>query len=238
MKHVITVEGFGGYPFGQKIAPPQVKTVNDLIRGSGFSQMLNFIVPRLDPLPDVKWYYFSQIMGRKIIRTVNEICEKSPNDPIGLIGFSYGGATVHRIAHHFAAKRDGIVFQKVISLDPVGKWRINVAPKDPDAYHFSKPKSVESWINLYQRIDQCSFAPGKWPFSKPIWGGKVKGADWERELVEDDFLPINIYNNGVTGFGFPEFARFSHRAHLWFLAQNFVLDQVLQQFGQHWFMQG
>ena len=229
MNHIIAVEGFGGYPFWQKRIPRKMETKKDLLYGVGPSQVFNFVVPLFAFRPDCDWSYYPQFMVWPIIGKIRCLRKiKKPEDRIILIGFSYGGSAVHAVSHRFSET----IFDLVISLDPVGKWRRNVAPDDPQAYRFRKPNSVKRWVNLYQRIDRCSFAPGHPWLTRPIWGGKVDGADRETELLPDDFQFEHIYNDGTTTHGFPEvrdFAEFSEQAHRWFPAHNEVLHQITSE---------
>ena len=226
MDYIIAVEGFGGYPFFQERIPRKVETKKDLLNGIGPSQVFNFVVPLFSSRPDCTWWYYPQFMVWPMVWKVHRLRKiRKPEDRIILIGFSYGGSAVHAVSHWFRET----IFDLVISLDPVGKWRHNVAPENPEVYRFRKPKSVRRWVNLYQRIDKCSFAPNNPWLTKPIWGGKVQGADRETELFFDDFQAGNIYNDGMTTYGFPEVPNFSDQAHRWFPAQNEVLGQVVSE---------
>ena len=197
-----------------------------MVYGIGPAQVLNFVIPLINGLPDVKWYYYPQFTAWQIAMKINSMLKQneftSGSDSISMIGFSYGGSAVHRIAHYFKKP----VFDTVITLDPVGKWRLNVTPDNCKAYRFKKSESVRRWINLYQRIDKCSFASKHKYLSKAIWGGSVDGADVETELTEIDFQPNHVYNNGQTTHGFPGITNFTDQAHLWFPSQNEVVRQI------------
>ena len=225
MKHLFCVEGFGGFPFGKSRIPKEIRNISDLVSGIGPAQVLNFVIPLMNDWPDVKWYYYPQFAVWPILIKISSMLKQKEfldgSDSISLIGFSYGGSAVHRIAHSFREQ----VFDTVITLDPVGKWRLNVTPDDSNAYRFCKSESVRRWINLYQRIDKCSFAPRHKYITKAIWGGQVHGADSETELTANDFRPEYVFNNG-----FPEIANFFDQAHLWFPAQNEVIRQITNAF--------
>jgi len=224
MDYIIAVEGFGGYPFRQKRVPRIIETKSDLLYGIGPSQVFNFVVPLFAPRSDCLWWYYPQFMAWPMVWKVRRLRNiKRPGDRIILIGFSYGGSAVHAVSHWFREE----IIDLVITLDPVGKWRLDVAPDDPDVYRFRKARSVRRWVNLYQRFDKCSFAPYNHWFTKPIWGGKVRGADRETEIFPDDFQFENIYYNGTTMPGFPEVDNFSDQAHRWFPAHNEVSTQIL-----------
>jgi len=222
MDHIIAVEGFAGYPFWQKRVPKNIETKNDLLFGLGPSQVINFVIPLFASRPGCVWTYYPQFMVWPITWKVHAIQKtKKPEDRIILIGFSYGGNAVHAVSHCFRET----VFDLVISLDPVGKWRLNVAPDDPKAYGFHKPNSVKRWINIYQRFDRCSFAPYYPWLIKPIWGGKIQGADRETELFRDDFQQENVYNDGITTHGL-EIPHLAEQPHMWFPAHNEVRRQI------------
>ncbi len=226
MNHIIAVEGFGGYPFWQKRIPRKIATKEDMLFGLGPSQVFNFVIPLFSSRPDFAWEYYPQFMVWPIVRKIRELRKtKKPNDRIILIGFSYGGSAVHAVSHWFREK----TFDLVISLDPVGKWRRNVAREDPTVYRFSKPESVVRWVNFYQQLDKCSFAPGNPWLTRAIWGGKVSGADRETRLFPDDYLPERIYNDGVESHGIPEVRNFSDQAHMWLPAQNEVQRQIKEE---------
>ena len=226
MNHVIAVEGFGGYPFWQKRVPKKIATRADMLCGVGPSQVFNFVIPLLEERSDCVWWYYPQFMMWPIILKIRSILKtKKPEDRIVLIGFSYGGSAVHAATHWFREP----VIDLVVSLDPVGKWRINVAPADPEVYRFRKPSSVKRWVNLYQRFDRYSFTPPPHWFGKPIWGGKVKFADRETELFRDDFRCEKIHYDGVNFHGFPEVRNFPDQSHLWFPSHNEVRRQILEE---------
>ena len=230
MDYIIAVEGFGGYPFWQKRIPKDIQTKKDLLFGLGPSQVFNFVVPLFSSRSNCLWWYYPQFMVWPVIGKIRKLRKiKQPGDRIILIGFSYGGSTVHAAAHWF---RETII-DLVITLDPVGKWRWNVTPDDPEAYRFRKAASVVRWVNLYQRIDRCSFGlPGLPWLSKPIWGGKVQGADRETELGTGHFQFEDIYYNETTMLGFPGVKNFSGQAHWWFPAHNEAIITILMELEQ------
>lgn len=231
MNHVFVVEGFCGFPFRQNRVPPKsIRSARDLIQGTaGPSQMLNFVIPVIASFPQTQWHYYPQFMVPQIAWTIRGMQKKKgflEENRLILVGFSYGGSAVHAVSHLF---RDPI-FELVVTLDPVGKWRISTKPKNAEAYGFRKAKSAKRWVNLYQRTDQCSFRTPHGAVTKAIWGGSVREADRETELFSEDFVPERIYNNGTSTHGIRDTGFFAEQAHLWLPAQNEVLRQIHEEF--------
>lgn len=243
--HVFLFEGFGGYPFGfvrRFLFPSQRRRAADfvsdfvpeswqqLLFGIGSpAQAANFVLPLFANRAEVKTYYLPQTHHWYATRAILSIRAREPEARIALIGFSYGGNAAHRVAHQVcrAVDQDNIdnILSLVLTIDPVGKWRINTTPAQVGDYGFSRPpRGVTRWINCYQRCDCGSFRIARGtPLEKKIWGDCVADADENRFLTAEDFRRETICNGR---FAIRNEESLAYYAHLWCPAHKFVQEKI------------
>lgn len=234
---VFVFEGFCGYPFGllrRFFSHPQLpvtlpKAWRDLLFGVGSpAQAANFVLPLLAEFPQVTTHYLPQTHHGYATRQIVSLLEHDPNAAVVLIGFSYGGNAAHRVAHQLAAhfRRDDVL-PLVVTIDPVGKWRLSTTPPSVGDYGFTRARGVTRWLNCYQRCDCGSFRIPKTGLRRKIWGDTVRDADENRFLEPSDFVPAEIAS-GAFEVTRPDL--FTYYAHLWIPAHRFVQETLRTAF--------
>ena len=127
-----------------------------------------------DLIPKEDWNYYPSTdidpVLRDILATAKERGYNDCQHTIILIGFSWGGGQVVKLAEKL--KKEGISVELVITLDPVPRTDYQVWPPalpfvDPK---FTKSPNVTNWVNFYQKQ------------SHPM-GWSVKGADVDTQLT-------------------------------------------------------
>ncbi|MGL4943592.1 MAG: hypothetical protein ACRC46_10425 [Thermoguttaceae bacterium] len=227
--YTFVFEGFCGYPFGllrRYNVPAAFPTAwRDLLFGLGSpAQAANFVLPLLAEFSHVETHYLPQTHHGHAVRRISSIFERDPNAAIVLIGYSYGGNAAHKVAHQVYERfQRNDIFPLVVTIDPVGKWRLDTTPEEVGAYNFTRSGGVTRWVNCYQRCDCGSFRVPRTRIGRKIWGDIVRDADENRFLTAGDFTASEI----ATGnFEAKRHEQFAYYAHLWVPAHRFIQETL------------
>ena len=70
----------------------------------------------------------------EIISKIQDVKRNNPNEPINLVGHSYGGDTAYLVA-----RDSGVQIDNILTLDPVSRFSNGAG---------NKPSNVSSWANI------------------------------------------------------------------------------------------
>ena len=79
----------------------------------------------------------------EIISKIQDVKRNNPNEPINLVGHSYGGDTAYLVARDSGVQNDNI-----LTLDPVSRFSNGAG---------NKPSNVSSWTNIRTTGDSYGF---------------------------------------------------------------------------------
>lgn len=79
----------------------------------------------------------------EIISKIQDVKRNNPNEPINLVGHSYGGDTAYLVA-----RDSGVQIDNILTLDPVSRFSNGAG---------NKPSNVSSWTNIRTTGDSYGF---------------------------------------------------------------------------------